>query len=135
MNATMQLTPTVGNATQAQQWLLEALETGETDMLSRRHQDPRTTWREPLEVHVCSPGKRTEIHYAKACDIARGGIAFLVRQELPAFTSILVFRTGEMAGVPAVTVNSTQTLQGFIIGAQFRFETQPAASVRAAKVG
>jgi hypothetical protein len=135
MNATMQLTPTVGNATQAQQWLLEALETGEMDMLCRRHQDPRTTWREPLEVHVCSAGKRTEIHYAKACDIARGGIAFLVRQELPAFTSVLVCRAGEMVGVPAVTVNSTQTLQGFIIGAEFRFETQPVVPVRTAHAG
>jgi hypothetical protein len=135
MVATLKLTPTVGDATQAREWLDEASETGETDTQTRRHRDPRTTWRVPLEIHVCSAGKRMETHYATACDIALGGIGFLVREALPAFTSILVCRAGEMVGVPAVTVDSTQTLQGFIIGAQFRFETQPAAPGRAAKVG
>lgn len=40
-----------------------------------------------------------------------------------------------MVGVPVVTVNCTQTLARFIIGAEFRFENQAAAAQSVSKAG
>ena|GEM_PF-2938905 len=135
MATTLKLTPDVGDATLSQAWLEEANETAEPDTHTRRHHDPRTAWDVPLEIHVCSGSGYGETYYATACDISKGGIGFRCRELIPPFTTVHICRAGEMIGVPALTMNCTESLTGSIIGAEFRFEKQAPAQRRVSKAG
>lgn len=135
MGTTFTLTPDLGDATQTQQWLEEAHVTGTTDTYSRKYRDPRTTWNVPLEIHICPDGHRAETIYATSFDISEGGVGFRSRKPIPPFTSVVICRAGEMTGAPAVTLSSTPCLQGHLIGAEFRFETEAAMQQRVNKAG
>jgi len=124
MATTLKLTPQVGNTTLTQEWLEEAGETGETDTYSRKYRDPRTTWNVPLEVHVPVRGGLTETYYATSIDVSEGGIGFRCREMIPPHTRVRICRDGEMVGVTAVTLGSTQSLAGYLIGARFDFEAE-----------
>ncbi len=80
-------------------------------------------------------GRHTETYYATSCDISKGGVGFRMREPLPPFTPVRICRAGEMVGMSARTLSNTQTLTGFIIGAEFRFEQETAAEQRVAKTG
>lgn len=132
---TLKLTPQVGGRALTQQWLEEARQTGHTDAHTRRHRTPRITWNQPLEVHVLFSAGRTETHYTTSREISEGGIGFYCRQQIPPFTPIAICRAGELVGVPAMTVHCRQTLAGYIVGAEFRFEQQAAERQAVSKAG
>ncbi|MCP4593642.1 MAG: hypothetical protein GY842_23135 [bacterium] len=134
MAVNMNFMPTLGDATQTQQWLDEARETGQTDTYSRKYRDPRTTWNVPLEIHLNVEGGLQETWYVTSCDISEGGVGFKCRSSVAPYTQVMVCRAGEMVGVTAATVSCTQTLGGFLIGCEFRAE-QEAAAVRVSKAG
>ena len=132
---TLRVRPEVREAADTQQWLQEARQAGHTDRLTRQHRDPRTAWHAPLEVHVLPRCGDPKSCYATAHDISAGGIGFKCQKPIPPYTRIYVCRAGETAGVPAMSLECTQTLAGYIIGAEFRPQELAQAQQALAKVG
>lgn len=132
---TLQLTPELGDSTLVEKWLDEARETGETDTFTRRHRDPRTAWRDPLEVHVFKgPGCWLSVR-ATARDISAGGVGFQCRDPIPPWTPVLVCRAGKPVGAPAMVVDCTPGVSCYVIGAEFRFENKVPQKQLATKAG
>ncbi|MHC4609113.1 MAG: hypothetical protein ACYS7M_02055 [Planctomycetota bacterium] len=132
---TVKLTPKAAGAKLAHEWLALARKTGTTDTYSRKHRDPRTTWNVALEMHVISGGGRAQTYDATACDISEGGIGLVCRQPIPPYTRVFICLVGQMEGVAAITLQSAQTLTGYVIGAKFRFEEQTQAAATIVKAG
>ncbi len=132
---TLRLAPEQGDRSLTQQWLEEARQTGRSDEYTRKHRDPRFEWQVPLEVHFLNTDGRSETLYAYSRDVSEGGMAFECRQQIPAFTQVVVCRSGELVGVPVMTVSCTQGVTGYVMGCEYRFQEPRAADVQLSKAG
>ncbi len=131
----IKLTPTLGDRTLAQEWLDDAEEVGPTDIYKRRMRKARTSWCQPLEIHVYDEAGNYESYFAGADYISEEGIGFKCREQLPAYTKIVICLEGEMVGVPSVAIDNIQTISGYIIETEFRFEERPPVENVLSKVG
>ena len=133
--STLKLAPQVSEAALARQWPQEARRTDRTDTYAGQRRYRRTTWEAALEVQVSLGPGRTETRYASARDISAGGIGFRRRQRIPPCAAVRVCLAGQAEGVRAMIMHCTQSLGGYLIGAEFRFEEQVQAEPAFAQAG
>lgn len=125
--ATVKLSTLSGNTHLKQQWLQEAQQAGGISSYDGKRNDPRTNWQEPLEVHYSVGRGRTKTVYATARDLSAAGIAFECREAIPAYTEVLICRTGQVEGLRATTLHCTRTLNTFIVGCRTFTDEEPIA--------
>jgi hypothetical protein len=100
-------------------WLDEARETGIGDTWTSKRRQPRYTWQGKLDVRVTSKGGAGEEYIATGRDISTTGIQFFCRQPITPSLNAELRPPGESVGVPVVIRHCTQTLHGYLIGADF----------------
>ncbi|MCP4250134.1 MAG: PilZ domain-containing protein [bacterium] len=133
--STVKLAPQTEDVTLVDDWLQQARQTGRTDAYAGKRRYPRTTWDAALEVHVPKSAGRTVTHYASARDISEGGIGLQWRRAVPDCTVVRICPAGELKGVSAMVMHCTQTLNGYIIGLEFRFDAPEETQATTALAG
>ena len=101
------------------QWLEEARETGEDDIYAGKRQQQRFTWHAQLEIRVTSGRGHRETYFAYGRDISEAGIRFFSKQLIEPGTEATVVTPGQTGGVAVVIRHCTQTVNGYLIGADF----------------
>ena len=92
------------------------------DNFSTKRKGPRFRWPAQLEIHVSKSADgegREEVCYVTGRDISENGVGFHCRRELHPLTEVEVLLDGEDVRVPAVVRHCTQTIGGFLVGADF----------------
>ena len=120
--STVKLFTQLEDASLVDAWRQQARQAGRTNAYAGKRRTPRTTWNAALEVYVPKSAVGTAIHYATARDISAGGIGLQCRQAIPDCTLVRICRAGELTGVSAMVMHCTQSLTGYIIGLEFRFD-------------
>jgi hypothetical protein len=106
-------------ATLKQAWLDEARQNGEAGPRLIKRRQTRYPWSAPLEVRAAGPGGQVRTYLATARDICVTGLQFHCRHDIGLYTQAEVCLAGESVGVPVVIRHQTQTISGFLIGAEF----------------
>jgi hypothetical protein len=102
-----------------QAWLKEARQSAEPDPRLIKRRVSRYTWNVPLEVRAAGPGGQVRTYLATARDICATGIQFHCRHDIGLHAQAEICQAGEPVGVPVVIRHQTQTVSGFLIGAEF----------------
>ena len=105
-----------------QRWLESAKDDPIPDNFSTKRQGPRFRWPARLEIHVSKSADgegRAEVCYVTGRDISEAGVGFKCRRELHPQTHVEVVLDGEDVKVSAVVRHCTQTIGGFLVGADF----------------
>lgn len=105
-----------------QRWLESAKDDPIPDNFSTKRQEPRYRWPARLEVHVSKSADgegKSEVCYVTGRDISEAGVGFTCRRELHPQTRVEVVLDGEDVKVSAVIRHCTQTIGGFLVGADF----------------
>lgn len=106
-----------------QRWLESASQDPVPDNFSGKRQFARFRWPAQLEIHISASEDgegRAEVCYVTGRDISEVGVGFHCRRELLPFTLVQVLLDGEEVKVPAIVRHCTQTIGGFLVGADFQ---------------
>ena len=102
------------------EWLEQARQTHVVDTFASKRQKPRFAWRAQLDVRVPLGGGQIDIRMVSARDISESGLMLFCREKIAPSTNMDVSLAGGTDSVPAVIRHCTQTLGGYLIGADFR---------------
>jgi len=101
------------------QWLQEAQQTGVSDTFTSKRQQPRYTWRAQLDVRLRTATGLADPLIAQARDISETGLMFFCRDRIAPSSKGEVSLASESKSVPILFRHCTQTLGGYLIGADF----------------
>ena len=114
-----QPTPQPDAAAIRQEWLKQARQTHVVDTFASKRQKPRFAWRAQLDVRVPLGGGEIDIRMVSARDISETGLMLFCREKSAPSTDVDISLAGETDIVSAVIRHCTQTLGGYLIGADF----------------